>query len=399
MLNTQKIAGVDGVRALACLMVMCLHAVEIFLPQGHWPNEIRRFFLTGSSGVAAFFVLSGFLLAMPFWKAWKSESGLPSLKTYTLRRFARIAPAFWFNLTLCFVLSWYFVPDAPYRIWRYLAGLTFTAGFTWQTFFPAELNGPLWSIGFEVISYALLALLASLWFRWNKPRSTKNGLIFWLAVFGAVLVIHQMILIFGKTDGQNSGFAYGFVGGAKEWWPAYNPVGFFAVFTIGILGAGLADWLSRSRLLAEKRFPLIADLVIALAFLCLQLLLWADREFSTFAFSFPRQPYSFPLLPALIAVILIFAPHSFLLRKFLDNRVLRFLSAISYGLYIWHYFLLHFLHRFWNGSQMFTDFKDWGLFVLLAYGLAGLLATVSWFFLEKPLVQWSQRPGKPANPA
>src|SRR5690606_11727446 len=106
-LSDSRLAGADFVRAAACLMVVGHHIAQRISPDILTPGQqglamgVQMF----AFGVAAFFVLSGYLLARPFWLALDRGEPMPSLRTYAIRRGARILPAFWLNLTIVFVLS------------------------------------------------------------------------------------------------------------------------------------------------------------------------------------------------------------------------------------------------------------------------------------------------------
>ena len=387
-----RLGGADGVRALACLMVMAHHACQrLNLPaQVPWVQEAQLFLLTGAAGVGVFFVLSGYLLSSPFWRAWGDGRGRPSLPTFALRRWARIAPAFWTNLTLTFLLSLTFVPDAPNLVWRFVAGLTFTSSLTWQTLFPVEINGPLWSIGYEVFSYALLALFLFLWFLLPGKRSSVRGLGFWLGVFVVAVVGHLLFLVFGQTDTGLKGWQFGMSGGAKYWWPAYNPVGFFATFVLGVLAAGVTDGLGRQA--RVKSGSLVWDGLVAAALVAWVCLLWSLRKEPDFAFSWPTQPYYFPTFAILVATVLALTPHTRGMKFVIDNPVARFVATISFGLYIWHYLFLEASQLFWPEVHYFgiRNLGDWAVKIGSIYAAALVVATLSWYFFEKRIVEWSQ---------
>lgn len=397
METKNRLGGADGVRALACLMVMAHHAFQrLALPaQTADVQALQQFFLTGSAGVGAFFVLSGYLLSTPFWRAWSEGQSRPSLATYSLRRWARIAPGFWLNLTLTFGLSWFLVPDAPNRVWRFLAGLTFTSSLTWETLFPVEINGPLWSIGFEVFSYVLLAGFLFLWFLVPGKRTTARGMAWWLGVLALSLVGHSLWLALGQTDLDQKGWQYGLSGGAKYWWPAYNPIGFFASFVFGVLGAGITDRLGRKAHLVQGGRRWLWDGVVAWALVGWVALMWSLRREGEFGFSWPTMPYYFPSFALMVTAVLAFGPHTVVVARLLDNPVARFLATISFGLYIWHYLLLETSNQIWPNMKYFgiTDPWEWAWKVALVYTAAGLVATLSWYGFERPIVRWSQRQG------
>lgn len=388
----RRLGGADGVRALACLMVMTHHACQRLdlHAQAPWLQQLQLWLLTGSSGVAVFFVLSGFLLAQPFWRAWLDGRERPSLATYSLRRWARIAPAFWFNLTLTFALSFTFAPDAPERLWRYLAGLSFTSSLAWQTIFPVEINGPLWSIGFEVFAYAGLGLGCWLWFRTPLKRTFGAGLGFWALVIGAALAVQVSLNAWGQPDAIRRGWEFGMFGGGKYWWPAYSPAGFLAIFLMGSVAAGVSEVVGRR----SSQGRGLLDAMVVLALLAVAGLTWSLRQAPDFAFSWPTMPYYVPLFPLLFALILALAPHTRWVGRALDNPVARFLATISFGLYIWHYLLLEGSGLIWpelGGYMRSQDPLTWLGRIAVVYTVAGLLATLSWFRFEKPIVEWSQK--------
>lgn len=400
MNRQSRIAGADGVRAIACLMVMLHHAFQRLSVEQVVPNvvELDKFFWNFQVGVAVFFVLSGFLLSEPFWRAWAEGREQPSLKTFAVRRWARIAPAYWLNIVIVFGLSLWLVPDVPDRLIRFVAGLTFTSSLTWQTFFPDAINGPLWSIGYEVFSYAMLGVAAVLWFKLPIRRSVLTGIAYWILVFAVVIVVHQLLLWFTVPDAEGRGWQFGQYGGAKSWWPNYNPVGFFAIFLIGILSAGCSVGLGQllNRWYAW-RWPI--DLAALAALYLAFRLLWETRALPAFEFSTPSMPYYFPVFPVLVGAVLVFAPHSGFVGRWLDNKTFRFIATISFGLYIWHYALLEIARlTLWPdfGTYGVVDATDWFFKVVGVYFVAFVLATLSWYLFEKPIVAWSKGFGRKA---
>jgi len=161
MQQQDRVAGADFLRATACLLVLIHHLVlriDLNKTEGFQPALTALRF--GNFGVAIFFILSGFLLALPFWHSLDAGYAMPDLRTYVLRRAARIVPGYWVALTAGFILSITLLGHAltPELVMRYVSGLLFMSQWHWRTFFPVEGNGPLWSISFEVTSYVLLPL-------------------------------------------------------------------------------------------------------------------------------------------------------------------------------------------------------------------------------------------------
>ena len=102
-----SIASLDGVRALACLSVITYHLSLLVIGAHIWkPVEpfTTGLILSGASGVTLFFVLSGFLLFLPYAQALLFERNWPSAWRFYLRRFFRIVPAYYVALFLIILL-------------------------------------------------------------------------------------------------------------------------------------------------------------------------------------------------------------------------------------------------------------------------------------------------------
>ncbi len=104
------IAVLDGVRAFACVSVIWYHLNLVPRDFHIWNLQqvvsplIFAFMYYGRYGVTLFFVLSGFLLFMPYAKALLFETTWPSARRSYLRRVFRILPAYYLSLILIVVL-------------------------------------------------------------------------------------------------------------------------------------------------------------------------------------------------------------------------------------------------------------------------------------------------------
>jgi ABC-type glycerol-3-phosphate transport system permease component/peptidoglycan/LPS O-acetylase OafA/YrhL len=398
--------GADGIRAVACLMVVFHHLSQrLNMPeQTRFVQEAQSFIMTGSVGVSAFFVLSGMLLSMPFWKRYLEQKPFPDMADFTRRRALRIAPGFYASLLVSFVLTMYFVPDVEHPWIRLLSGLTFTSAFHYITLFPVDLNGPLWSIGFEVFCYALMPIGMWVLYRIYPPssatlRSSKTAFAFWIGILALTLVAHQLILTDLVPDNVNRGWDHGLVGGAKYWMPHYNAVGMFAHYVLGVLAAGfIAQRQISTRRSSSPSSSWTFDLIALVAFAGLVTLLWNVRHAPDFVFSLGQQPYFYPVFPGLVAVLLATLPFSRLLGRLVDNAFFRYTAKISFGLYIWHFLILELIRLLVN-----TDFRYFGISSLpyhltisaIALVLAYIAAGWSYKHIEAPFL-----PGKkPTNTA
>jgi peptidoglycan/LPS O-acetylase OafA/YrhL len=392
MQQQSRVAGADFLRAAACLLVLIHHLVlRIDLTKlGEGLRTALTALRFGNFGVTIFFILSGFLLALPFWRALDAGASMPDLRIYALRRAARIAPGYWLALTTGFILSLTLLGHAltPELALRYASGFVFMSQWHWRTFFPVEGDGPLWSIPFEVTSYMLLPICAALLFaipkRLRFPVVTR---IAWIGIIAVTLLSHEIFRTLATADEIGRGWQYGMQGGAKEWMPNYNPIGFFAIFALGSLAAGIEILLSPQRWIVFDMIAL-ASLVAA----GLQLPLAAGGPWE--AYGWLGIPYAFPLFPALIGIALVALSRSVLLASLLDNALMRFAATISFGIYIWQDIVLTTMQTtnpaiFGIGRD--DPMPDWLVGCAQAIVIIVVVASLSYFILERPIIRLAAR--------
>jgi len=387
MRPAHRLSGADFVRATACLMVIAHHVAQRISPEalGPW-GGVSIFVQMFALGVGAFFVLSGYLLARPFWTAFDAGKPMPSLRTYALRRAARIVPAFWLALTVSFVLSVFLLGatlDGTLVV-RFVAGFLLVADLHWLTWFPVELDLPLWSIGTEITAYALMPLC--LWVVFKLPfASGWLARLAWVGMIALVIGAQYLAITYLVPDAHQRGWEYGTIGGAKFWWPNFNPIAFYAMFAIGILAAGV-----QVRLAAIKSawFDLVAltGLGLAIASIALNV-----PQFD--AYGLANIPYAFPWFPLGVAMILVGTQGAVVLPRFTDLRPIAYVARISYGLYVWHYLLMEIVRLAWQPHYVYWDMTDvtqWALISAGVVAVAFLIATVSYTLMEEPVMRWAR---------
>lgn len=130
----------DGWRGISILLVLSAH----LLPLG--PKSLKLNHLAGVSGMAVFFVLSGFLIVNQL------AGGMP-VKSFLIRRFFRIAPLAWLGLLLLLVTG-------AIQSEAFLRLGSFTANLPPQTL--NDYTAHYWSLCVEVQFYVFAALLVAL---------------------------------------------------------------------------------------------------------------------------------------------------------------------------------------------------------------------------------------------
>ncbi|ADU30329.1 acyltransferase family protein [Evansella cellulosilytica] len=389
--------GADGLRALACLAVIFHHLTQRLAMHNQTTvvQETQAFFLLGNAGVSVFFVLSGFLLALPFWKSYLVGGKFLDMKHYVFRRAVRIVPGFYAAFFVSVLLAYIWQVETEFSIARLITGLTFTSGFHYTTFFPSELNGPLWSISFEVFSYLLMPIFMLGLFYLGKKRSFTKAISYWLGVMVLILILNQGVHFLFTPDEVQRGWEYGLIGGAKFWIPNYNPIGFFGQFAIGVIASLVTVHLFRRTDLIQRfkqkgGFDIVSGLSLALVFFFIFLV----RHSGEFSLSIQNQPYYFPIFPTLIAITLCTAPLSRLFGKILDNFLFRYTAKVSFGLYIWHFLVITMVERYWQPTYVhmgMSDFNTWLVVSIVVLFISYIIATLSYYLIENPVLIWAHK--------
>ena len=198
-----NLLGGDGIRGIAMTLVFVAHvAVNADPGSGlesyRWAKQVvGRLDLA----LATFFVLSGYLIARPFLRAYVLGTKRPSARRFARNRVLRIVPAFY--LIAALVLLRFGLdgaigptPDNPSGTapasswWQVLSVFTFTQSYTTGS---ATLPiGQAWSLDVEVAFYAAIPIAAAiahrLGWRLRTPRSRARAALTFIAGLALVSI-------------------------------------------------------------------------------------------------------------------------------------------------------------------------------------------------------------------
>ena len=158
--STRYFPEIEGLRGIAITLVIAYHAVRIFDPGSRWQpgvivSPLSAFAYAGFTGVSLFFILSAFLLSLPFLDTTPSEP-IHHRRYYT-RRALRILPLYWTAVAVATVAC----ARRPADLLRGLPYVFFLNGV--RVTAPLEpYSGVWWSLATEVQSYLALPLLGLL---------------------------------------------------------------------------------------------------------------------------------------------------------------------------------------------------------------------------------------------
>lgn len=190
------IPEVDGLRFIAIAIVVFHHLVSIYLPVSHRVGSIRTkadwfaaadqswvipLAYCGHFGVNLFFVISGFILALPFAKRAFNELPAPDLKSYYLRRVTRIEPPYVICLLLLFYFHWLDTGDATTWVPNLLASIFYVHGMVYGH--ESVVNGVAWSLEIEIQFYLMVPLLVRI-FRIQSARTRRTIMLTTMILIG-----------------------------------------------------------------------------------------------------------------------------------------------------------------------------------------------------------------------
>jgi peptidoglycan/LPS O-acetylase OafA/YrhL len=182
------IPEIDGLRFIAISTVIFHHLVAMYLFNSGRSPEVRtpaEWFAAaeqswlvipaycGHFGVHLFFVISGFILALPFARRAFNELPAPDLKSYYLRRVTRIEPPYVLCLIVIFLIHWEQTGEGLQLVPNLIASLFYAHGLVYGR--ESLINGVTWSLEIEIQFYLLVPLLVAVFGIRNAGR--RRGLL------------------------------------------------------------------------------------------------------------------------------------------------------------------------------------------------------------------------------
>ncbi len=322
----------DGIRAIAVLLVYLLHANAAYMP-------------SGQMGVTLFFVLSGFLISLKIFR--------PEPFNYYLfieKRIKRILPAFFAVLIISLILSIWLLDDYERKINTEIGlfSLLISANFYLNWFGSLDITVvPLlhyWSLSVEEQFYFIVIPALYLIYK------LVNQKLFFLLVL--LLTIISFSLSFYFLINQDLYSAY---------YPTYSRLG---ELLVGVIGAQLKNLNLVSKLKSDT-----LNLISTCSFGFIVI-----GAISINASIYPALSASIISI-ATIAIILNDRPYC--INKLLANKSISYFGKISYSFYLIHAALLVFYRKFFEIPIL--NFSH----VLIVFVVSLILSHFSYQYIEE----------------
>jgi peptidoglycan/LPS O-acetylase OafA/YrhL len=362
------IRGLDGLRFLGSFLILWHHSAKGKEMFGYPSNYL----LTGGLGHTAmtlFFTLSGFLIIFILLNE-KKNTGDISLSNFYRRRISRIWPLYYFLIGLSIFFfancSWFNHPgDIPtnyaiaipiYLLQMPNAHIFFMNG-------GLVALGHLWTIGVEEQFYAIAPVIIK-----KTKNVVKAFLIIILIKFCIGLIMSLSLKLFTFPEDQ------------LRTMKALNRFLYnlrFEAFAVGGLGAYC---------FLEKKEAI-------LSFINKPLIKYTNLFFLLLTMGFGNVSHLFHLVSAVNFTIIIIGLAT---RSqpvfFLDNRYIRYIGQISYGIYMYQvpiiYVVINFLGRYYSSENELV----WNTFYYLScIVLSIVVSIISYELVEKKIIAFARK--------
>ncbi len=355
----------DSIRGLAALTVVFHHFHLMWilrLDEPHlvgwrrWLDISTRAVTDGNGAVLLFFILSGFVLSVPYLRGKGQSYG-----TFVLRRIIRIYAPYLCALALAV---------AGNAIWHGPLDHGWWASLTWAN--PVDCNLVLRHIAF-IGDYNWSEFNTAFW---SLVMEMRLSLVFPL-LFAAVLMLRNVgALILALV----LCFLVPHIVPNPAIWPTFAyTLQIASLFIIGILLAKNIDTLSNG----YRRLAPIFRIFVAVA--SASIFLMSSRIIRALGRPWGVDVFLFALATSTFILIGISSPH---VSRLLNTSIPRFLGRISYSLYLIHGTVL-FAITYSLGEKIPAPAQ-----FLLYFVLSMVLATVFCFWIEEPCMRLSRQVGR-----
>ncbi|MDQ2857262.1 MAG: acyltransferase, partial [Candidatus Eremiobacteraeota bacterium] len=320
---------------------------------------------TGYLGVDLFFLISGFVLFYPYAVRSVRDGPPHGIGEYAYRRFIKIVPSYVLVLAVTVAVALPLFGDFGSLAVTVAQHAMFVHSFFADALGPA--NSVFWSLAIEVQFYVIFPAAA-----WAFRR--RPALVF--AVMVATALLYRLTMARCCLLDER----------IMRELPA-----FLDVFASGMLAAYFVARFAGSAAARERYMPLFTALAVVCASATFVLLMSANavqydpggRERWDV---WHRTAFASTLAAGAFASC--FAQRWW--RALLTNAVLRFLSLISYNLYLWHTLVMIWLWKHGVPRAATANPHDddhWKLvYIALGWSISIGLATATTYFVERPLL-------------
>ena len=378
--STKKhIDSLDGVRALSIMLVSWFHLWELswLTPYVKIENKILNSFglyelnfhtlvRFGFTGVDFLILLSAVVNFLPYAKAIVYHKELPDTKEYYIKRAVRIIPSYYFCLITMLIIS---LATHNYKSPGFLAKdfithLTFTGIFFKDVYTSTSLNGVLWTLQLEVLYYLLIPFIAK---AFKRAPAITSGVMLTITLLSSKFMAASLV----DALPYNNFF-----------------ITFIGFYACGLLIAVIYYTFEKNQF-TNKYIYMGAIICLIFSYLTYEGILQTFYDKDRFHTQLSTR-FILMLCISLIIMSCMLLPD--ILQRILGNKIFKFISLISYNLFIWHQQVFRFLREYripkWTGDEYpnITGDRNWQIrYTILSIIISILVALLVTYAIEKPI--------------
>lgn len=355
----------DSLRGIAALAVFFSHILMIFnetiLTKLLFEYGPLRWMVAGTEAVILFFLLSGFVLSLPFYSNKPFTYG-----SYIIKRTCRIYIPYIITILIALLSMelFYSGPINNLSNWfnvigsANLSSSTIVEHFFLLGTFSSSINPVVWSLVHELrISLVFPIVMFSM-----TRMNFNSSIVFALLLSGAsTLYVTLLPVTYLGTE-------------------VYATIHYSAIFILGALIAKFRDEISKIFKKLSIKFKVIIFTIGILLFV------YAHPSFVLNIMINDFNPFYRTVIDSWFTavgagVLMVFAMNSIKLSVLLKNRWVNFIGKISYSLYLIHVPVLI------SCVHLLNDILPTWLIILLVILVTMLIASIMYYLIEKPAIK------------
>lgn len=348
-----RVKVLDGLRGYASLMVLLAHFPQVENSRiAKFVYHLVSYSKMGYLGVDFFFVLSGFLITRIIINDKKAEKF--SLKKFYNRRILRIFPVYYLTIIIIGLIS----------TWD---KIFFTTTFTYNYSYPFEnIRYPFehfWSLCVEEQFYVLFPIVLYFF----SLHNSQNIIQYYIPLF----CVFAAFTTYGVLE---------------------NSIADKMVFSSSycrILSLSFGGVLAFKENQIRKKDFIRKKYIIILVIMCILYILGIESDqFNDYLPSPIIRLIAFSVFSTLFILLVInLEGQTLSFKNIFSNSIIRFVGAISYGLYMYHYPVIYFFGETYKDYIGIVSVKDAILILILSFSFA----ISSYFLIEKPIMIGSKK--------
>ena len=368
--ETNYIKVLDGIRALAIIMVVWFHFwQQAWIRPMIGSIDLEYLPRYGFLFVDMLILLSSFCLFLPYARSMVYNEKAPNTKTFYKKRIVRIFPSYYLSLIIAFLFliftksNWYnssFIKDT-------LTHIFFVNNWSYDTLVLTNYFGVLWTVALEVQFYLIFPFLAK--------KFMKHPVITYLIMMGIGII--STVVIHFTVNTNNISLLVN------------NPLTFFMVYANGMMGCYLYIKYTK-----DKKRNIVKDLIFTIiSIACIFIYKYLC---STIGLDIQKWQIDYRLILSILFTIFIISTIlSIKYYRFLfENKIMKFIALISFNLYIYHQFIAVKLKEYrlpyWSGDtppNILGDSKWQWTYFILCIVISVIVAVIITYCFEKPITR------------